>query len=265
MGEHVAGGIQITHTRLPGNSHRKADARGGNGSGGATLQHAHWAAVGKLTPGLIHEINNILCVISNYIELLALHSERGVGGISRSLEAMSGSIGQARALTHRFGAYARAGDRFPYLLCANDIVENAIALLKLQKAFREITIHREFSRDLPEVEGDPCRLMDAVVELLTAAVPLIPRGGAFTISTRVTPGWILIGFTGDGEWCQSSEGSLSVVRQLVEQQGGQLICECGPEPAPGIWMAFPQRECLVLRRRGEMENGHGGDERIDEW
>ncbi len=63
------------------------------------LGQAHWMAVGKLTPGLIHEINNALCVIGNYVQLLMLERERRGAETLKPLTVMNATIERVQALT----------------------------------------------------------------------------------------------------------------------------------------------------------------------
>jgi hypothetical protein len=244
---------------------------GGGSAQAAILGQAHWAAVGKLTPGLIHEINNVLCVIANHVQLLMLQSERRDWDILRPLQVMSDNLDRVGKLAHRFAAYARSAQRPPCRLHLNELVDNAIALLEQQRTFRGLQIQKEFAQDLPEIEGDPGPLTDAVVELLSVGAQVIPRGGTLTISTRSSLRWMMISFTGAGRWPQVSDGSVTLARQIIEQQGGRLVYEChqaptrvggaanSSTPASGltasIRLALPQSSSISSQ--GEQGNGEG--------
>lgn len=205
----------------------------------AVLGQAHWMAVGKLTPGLIHEINNALCVIGNYVQLLMLERDRRGWDIVKPLAAMSHSLEHAQALTHRVATYVREKAQLSSSIRVNELLEKALTLASLQRRFREFQIHRAFSDNLPEVRGDPRSLMDAFVELLTIDSHVVAREAAVTIATQSTPGWVTVTLNGpDGAW-PCSETSQTLACQIIEQQGGRLVREGGPGQAEGtlsVWL-----------------------------
>lgn len=203
-----------------------------------SVHDTHWAVVGKLTPGLIHEINNALCAVGNYVQLLTLQGERQGWDILRPLAAMSNSLERAQAMTHRVAGYARGPARPGSRLRLNDLLGEALALASLQRTFRELRIHKAFADDLPKIEGDPKPLMDAFVELLSIAAHAVGRGGTLTVLTQSTPGWVMVGFGGSGRWRQGSDESLTLACRIVEHQGGQVIREAQPGPTEGqisVW------------------------------
>ena len=204
----------------------------------AVLGQAHWTAVGKLTPGLIHEFNNALCVIGNYVQLLTLERERRGWDIVKPLAAMSNSLERAQALTHRVAAYARENAQPSSSIRVNELLEKALTFASLQRQFRELELRTAFGDNLPEVEGDPRSLMDAFVELLTIDSQPVAQGGAVTISTRSTPGWVMVTLSGPDRAWPCPEASLTLARQIIEQQGGRLVREAGPGSAAGtlsVW------------------------------
>lgn len=205
----------------------------------AVLGQAHWTAVGKLTPGLIHEINNALCVIGNYVQLLMLQREHRGQEVLKSLTTMSATVERVQTLTHRVAAYARVKAQPSSSIRIHELLEEALALASLQRLFREFQVHRAFSDNLPEVRGDSRSLMDAFVELLTIDSHAIARGGTVTISTRSAPGWVTVTLNGpDGAW-PCSETSQTLACQIIEQQAGRLVREGGPRQAAGtlsVWL-----------------------------
>ncbi|CBE68887.1 MAG: hypothetical protein F9K13_09060 [Candidatus Methylomirabilis oxygeniifera] len=205
----------------------------------AVLGQAHWTAVGKLTPGLIHEINNALCVIGNYVQLLMLQREHRGQEILKSLTTMSATVERVQTLTHRVAAYARVKAQPSSSIRVHELLEEALALASLQRLFREFQVHRAFSDNLPEVRGDPRSLMDAFVELLTIDSHAVARGGIVTISTRSAPGWVTVTLGGSDHAWSCSKASLTLASQIVEQQAGRLLSEAGPGQAReniSVWL-----------------------------
>lgn len=226
----------LTFTDRAGGRQRSGD---GYPLKAAVLGQAHWMAVGKLTPGLIHEINNTLCVIGNYVQLLMLERERRGWDIMKQLTAMSSSLERAQNLTHRIAAYAREKAQPLSFIQVNEVLEKALTLASVQRRFREIQVHKAFSEHLPKVEAEPRSLMDAFVELLTIDGQTVAQSHAITVSTCSASGWVTVTFsTPDRAW-PCSETGLILARQIVEQQAGRLVREAGGESAAGsisVWL-----------------------------
>ena len=207
-------------------------------------QDRHWVGVGKLTPGLIHEINNALCVVGNYVQLLMLERERRGWDILKPLQAMSNSIERAQALSHRVAVYAREPVRPQARLQVHNLLDEAVALSHLHRAFRELHLHQAFADNLPEIKGDPRSLMDAFLDLLTIAASAVGRGGTLTISTESTSDWVVVSLSGAGQWPHCSDESLTLARQIVEHQEGRVVREAQPGPTEGqlsVWLKVDPR------------------------
>lgn len=202
----------------------------------ADLGQAHWTAVGKLTPGLIHEINNALCVVGNYLQLLMLERERRGWDILKPLTAMSSSLERAQTVTRRIAAYAREKAHPPSVIRVNDLMEAVLALASVQRPFREIEICKLFDANLPEIAGESRSLTDAFVELLTIDGQTSVQGKIITISTRSAPGWVMVTLSvADRAW-PCSEVSVDLARRIIEQQGGRVVRNGGSDRAGDIWV-----------------------------
>lgn len=202
-------------------------------------QNSHWVAVGRLTPGLIHELNNAFCVIGNYVQLLMLEQKRRGWDIVKPLTAMSNSLEHAQALTHRVAGYVRQPACPRSRLPVNDLLEETLALASLQRTFRELHLRKSFADNLPEIEGDCGSLMDALLELLVRAAHVVERGGALTISTESISDWVVVSLNGAGRWRQCTDESLALARQIIERQGGRIVREAQPEALEGqlsLWL-----------------------------
>jgi hypothetical protein len=71
------------------------------------------------------------------------------------------------------------------------------------------------------------------VEILSVGAQTIPRGGTLTISTRSSPRWIMIGFTGPGQWPHVTDECLTLARHIIMQLGGRLLHVWDPRPTTG--------------------------------
>lgn len=152
------------------------------------LRQAHWVAVGRLTPGLIHEINNILCVVGNHVQLLLLNNEGGDVDLVKPLQVINEYADRAQVILHRFAEYARPLEEHSLSrVRVSDLLEDALALAHLQRPLRKLHLRKEWAEGIYEIEGNPNHVMDTFIELLTTAAHAIPCGGTLTISIQSIP------------------------------------------------------------------------------
>jgi PAS domain S-box-containing protein len=152
----------------------------------AALRHGEkLRAIGQMTGGIAHDVNNLLTVIGGNIED-ALVSSGDCGGARPQLEAAMQSISSAAALLRRMVCFSRAQ---PPVLEPTDL--NAWL-----RPLRDMTArmlgprYRLLLRPdpaLPELPVDRPQLESAVLNLILNARDAMPDGGAITIETARVP------------------------------------------------------------------------------
>ena len=138
-------------------------------------------AVGQLTGGIAHDLNNILTVITGTIEILA----EGVAG-QPQLAAIAKMIEEAAArggdLTHRLLAFARKQPLQPCEVDVNSLVMEAANLLRPTLGER-IEVHMKLAGDAWPALIDPSQLTNAILNLSLNARDAMPEGGKLIIET----------------------------------------------------------------------------------
>jgi len=138
-------------------------------------------AVGQLTGGIAHDLNNILTVITGTIEILA----EGVAG-QPQLAAIAKMIEEAAArggdLTHRLLAFARKQPLQPCEVDVNSLVMEAANLLRPTLGER-IEVHMKLAGDAWPALIDPSQLTNAILNLSLNARDAMPDGGKLIIET----------------------------------------------------------------------------------
>jgi CheY-like chemotaxis protein len=138
-------------------------------------------AVGQLTGGIAHDLNNILTVITGTIEILA----EGVAG-QPQLAAIAKMIEEAAArggdLTHRLLAFARKQPLQPCEVDLNSLVMEAANLLRPTLGER-IEVHMKLAGDAWPALIDPSQLTNAILNLSLNARDAMPDGGKLIIET----------------------------------------------------------------------------------
>jgi signal transduction histidine kinase/ActR/RegA family two-component response regulator len=168
-------------------------------------------AVGQLTGGIAHDLNNILTVITGTIEILAeAVADRP------ELAAIANMIDEASArgadLTQRLLAFARKQPLQPREVDVNSLVIEASNLLRPTLG-EQIEVHMMLADDASHALIDPSQLTNAILNLALNARDAMEGGGKLTIETRnivlddsyagmnadVTPGnYVMVAVTDSG-------------------------------------------------------------------
>jgi PAS domain S-box-containing protein len=143
------------------------------------------AALGTMAAGLAHELNNPIGVISSRAELMLLEAEaRALGGdVREDLEVIHRHAQRVARITEGLLSFARRSSGEPERVDLNAVVEATLLLVDKTIAARGITLTAKTAPGLPPVWGDPNRLQQVLVNLLTNACDALAQGGAIQVET----------------------------------------------------------------------------------
>jgi signal transduction histidine kinase len=138
-------------------------------------------AVGQLTGGVAHDLNNILTVITGTIEILAeaVAGQPELVAIARMIEEAAARGGD---LTQRLLAFARKQPLQPCEVDVNSLVMEAANLLRPTLGER-VEVHMKLAGDVWPALIDPSQLTNAILNLSLNARDAMPEGGKLTIET----------------------------------------------------------------------------------
>jgi len=146
-------------------------------------QQLRWAesveAIGRLAGGVVHELNNLLAIISGYGQLLQ-HRERpeGLGAVEEILKAGE----RAAALTHQLLAFSRDKGLAAEVLNLNSVVADMEKMLRLLVGEGiELAIVQQ--ADLGLVKADQGQMEGVILNLAVNSRDAMPQGGKITIAT----------------------------------------------------------------------------------
>lgn len=150
-------------------------------------EHLHQSqkmeAVGQLTGGIAHDINNMLQGISGSLELLELRvGQNRLTELDTYIKAARRATGSAASLTQRMLAFARRQTLSPQVIEPDSLVKDLSELLR-----RSLTPAVELVLDLHDGQWlahcDRNQLESTLLNLAINARDAMPRGGRLTIST----------------------------------------------------------------------------------
>jgi signal transduction histidine kinase len=138
-------------------------------------------AVGQLTGGVAHDLNNILTVITGSIEILAdaVADRPKLAAIARMIDE---AAGRGADLTHRLLAFARKQPLQPREVDVNSLVVEAANLLRPALG-EHVEVHMTLAADIWRALIDPSQLTNAILNLALNARDAMPDGGKLTIET----------------------------------------------------------------------------------
>jgi PAS domain S-box-containing protein len=223
-------------------------------------------SLGRLAASVVHEINNPLAGILNYLRLMARQLAEGELTAGRR-DKFGRYLGIAEAETARcsqivaslLGFARRSPEAFAPLDVA-ELLARCILLSRHKLELSGIRLETRIPADLPAVEGDFNQLQQCVINLIFNAVDAMPAGGTLSLeagsgspSGRVS---IRVKDSGPGIapehlanifepfYTTKSEGhglglGLSTAYGIVERHGGSIAASNPPEGGALFEVSLP--------------------------
>ena len=148
-------------------------------------------AIGQLSAGVAHEINNPLAIIRQEAQwmqtLLQTDHFLGIEEVKELQDALREIIQQvdrSKEITHNLLDFARKRPPVIQGVAVNKLIEDMAALVAKEARQKGIKIIRHLAPDLPLIYSDAPQLRQVILNLLNNATYAIQHNGAVTITTR---------------------------------------------------------------------------------
>ncbi|MBI9109937.1 sensor histidine kinase [Maridesulfovibrio ferrireducens] len=152
------------------------------------VQSQKISALGEISTGIAHEINNPLSIIMQEAELMRtnLHSDstqKEMDELRESLDVVFQQVERCSDITHKLLDFARK--RHPVTQCAdiNRLLLDMLNLLQSETEAKNIRIVKRFSADIPKIKTDPPLLRQVFLNLLNNAVQAVDKSGEILVTT----------------------------------------------------------------------------------
>lgn len=223
-------------------------------------------SLGRLAASVVHEINNPLTGIRNYLRLMIVLLKGGDLSLEKRekfahyLDLAERETGRCARIASGLLAFSRKSEPVMTKVRVGELFEKTLPLVGHKLELSSITLDVETVEPIPEVDGDFGQLQQCLVNLLLNAVDAMPDGGELKVSAGYDPAGekvnIVVRDTGAGIseenlphifepfFTTKEEGygvglGLSTVFGIVERHGGRVRVETGPGAGTAFVMAFP--------------------------
>ena len=231
-------------------------------------------AAGELAIGIAHDFNNLLSTIIGRVEVMLTKATDDEA--TSNLEAIRRAARDGAVIAGRMRQFGRAVDLDDFRpLDLRDVARDAVNFTRPRwqrtsggPDVRPIRIITEFD-DVPEIDGDPVAIREALVNLIFNAVDALPNGGNVTIRTRSGPNaTALIDVSDDGTGIPSTaiahiftpffttkgaRGSglgLAMVKRVVDGHRGAVDVETIDGQGSRFTLSFPAIAVIPSAKSG---------------
>jgi len=165
-------------------------------------------SLGRLAASVVHEINNPLAGILNYLRLMIKILNRDSLGqehiqkFRRYLDLVESETGRCSKIVSNLLSFSRKSKLEFSEMNINELLERSIMLSKHKLTLQNIRIKTDMASEIPKVRGDSNQIQQCVINLIFNAIDAMPEGGTLTLGSSSNPNRgvveIRVGDTGCG-------------------------------------------------------------------
>jgi len=178
---------------------------------------ARLESVGRLAAGVAHEVKNPLMIIRLGIDYLA--KRLAEESSQEVLEDIRIAIDRADNVIKDLLDFSRQKEFTRSAIDISHLVDKAIRLVRHEFEQRNITIIRDRNNPMPPIYGDPDRLVQVLINLLSNAAQAIGKDGSIEVVKRLT---------------RIDDGNLNESEASVFRIGDQVIAVEIRDSGPGF-------------------------------
>jgi two-component system sensor histidine kinase HydH len=220
------------------------------------------AALGQMTAGLAHELRNPLSTIKSSSEILLTSLPPGYEVAHELAGFISTEVDRTNSLITRFLDFARPLKLKPETADVMQIIDQAIEQLERRTPPFDVTIHKNYSPDVPLLEVDPELMGLVFYNLLLNAAQASAKGASITVKTRLADSTAEIAVIDRGSgvsqenlknifnpfFTTKSDGvglGLAIVSKIVAEHKGKLTVDSAPKEGSVFHVFLPSPKRAV--------------------
>lgn len=160
-------------------------------------------ALGTLSAGIAHEVNNPLASISSLVQIINSKQPQDEE-TKEMLRLISTQINRISRVTKDMSDFARMQPSAKTIVNFNEVIEKSLRLALFDKTFQKLEIVRDFDPNLPVILADDDQFQQVFLNFLLNARDAMPSGGTLTIQTSNEAETIRIAFRDTGSGVEES-------------------------------------------------------------
>lgn len=141
-------------------------------------------AIGQLSAGIAHELNNPLSVILGYVQSL-VHQCVADKSILPALKTIERETLRCKRLVQDLLNISRSHKPLKVFENIEVVLEGALSLVEARTRIQRVVLKREFATNLPVVSLSPYRIQQMLINLCINAMDAMPEGGQLTIRVAI--------------------------------------------------------------------------------
>ena len=220
----------------------------------------HLASIGRMAATVAHEVRNPLSSIRGFAQFFANLFQEKTEERTYALAMMKESNRLNRVVSELLD-YARPLELKIEPTSVKALFHDVVRRLELEKSDSRVEVIQEIQPDMPEVQLDPDRMLQVLLNLMQNSIDAMPDGGKLVLSAR----WdterycVQIGVrdTGDGIsqadiarlfepfFTTKARGAglgLAVVRKIVDAQDGEVEVKSEEGVGTDVILTLPQKQ-----------------------
>ena len=159
------------------------------------LHREKMVSLGRLAASMVHEINNPLSGILNYIRLMIRITEKSptqspdlilaqFNKFQSHLKIIDSETQRCSELVSGLLKFSRKTKLEQTSIAVNELIQHSLLLCNHKLELSNIALKKSFSPDLPPVYGDFNQLEQCVINLIFNAIDAMENGGILEITTE---------------------------------------------------------------------------------
>lgn len=155
------------------------------------IDAAKMESIGRLSAGVAHEVKNPLYVLQMGVDFFLMKGDANDEHTGKTLKNMQNAIDRADSIIRSMVDFSRTEELRLVESDLNELIEQALVLVRHETSARQITLDVQLGGDLPPVLADRTKIEQVMINLLTNACHAMEDGGRLQVrSRRIDPGMI---------------------------------------------------------------------------
>jgi signal transduction histidine kinase len=226
----------------------------------ALVQHEKMVAMGRMAAGVTHEIANPLACIDSLLQLAQRRPERMN---AETVEKLRDQVQRINQIIQQMKAFAHPTEVVAQQMPLNDIVEQAIAMVRFDPRLKKTDLRREFDPSSGVVSMSPQALQQVVINLIINALDAMAatESPVLTLRTQRRDGWCAVEVADNGHGIDPQhmprlfepffttkpvgKGTglgLSISYSLMQRQGGSISVRSQSRRGTTFTLRLPANE-----------------------